>query len=374
MNESMVITASHTRQRGHVALFLWRFILCLAAASALAGALTVKVMTSFEDKRSAAETIIIIDDNDAPAALAYYDLLYKNDDKSTPETGTNNDIYTLDRSSVPEGEGALLPVDLSRDGLQLINETGYTPDLDTLLKTDIDLPGDTAVSYNYTGFTKTVFQPLVLILHTHGTEAYADESAVSYESDYGFRSGDTAENVVSVGAAMAEELNKCGVPTIHCTVMHDKESYLDSYKRAAETINYYLEKYPSIECILDIHRDALQNTSGDILRPVTTVETDGGVTEAAAQIMSVVGTDYRGAIHPQWRRNLVLAVKLQDSLDLSYKNLARPINLRGAAFNQQYAPLSLLLEIGSTGNTLAEAVRSGIIVAKTLAGILLSVI
>lgn len=369
----MVITASHIRRRGHVALFLWRFILCLAAASALAGALAVKVMNSFEDKKSTAETIIVIDDNDAPAALAYYDLLYKNNDKTVPGTN-NNDIYTLDLHSLPEGEGALLPVDLSRDGLQLINETDYTPDLDTLLKTDIDLAADTNVSINYTGFTEAAPQPLVLILHTHGTEAYAARDAVSYASDYGFRSGDTAENVVSVGAAMAEELNKCGVPTLHCTIMHDKESYLNSYKHAAETINYYLKKYPSIICVLDVHRDALQNTKGDILRPVTTVNTDGGATEAAAQIMSVVGTDYRGAIHPQWRRNLVLAVKLQDTLDLNYENLARPINLRGAAFNQQYAPLSLLLEIGSTGNTLAEAVRSGIIVAKTLAGILLSVI
>jgi stage II sporulation protein P len=361
-------------------MFLWKLILCFMAASAIAGALTVKVLTSFEDKKSTAETIIIIDDNDAPAALAYYDMLYNSDNiknkdiKITAGTNTNNDIYASDRPSLPEGESALLPVDLSREGLQLINETGYTPDLGTLLKTDINLPEDTDVSYSHTNFTESAIQPLVLILHTHGTEAYADEDAVSYATDYGFRSGDITKNVVSVGSAMAEEFNNCGVPAIHCTVMHDKESYLNSYNRAAETINYYLDKYPSIICVLDIHRDALQNTGGDILRPVTVVKTDDGATETAAQIMSVVGTDDRGAIHPEWRRNLVLAVKLQDALDLNNVNLARPINLRSAAFNQQFAPLSLLIEVGSTGNTLTEAIRSGIIVAKTLAGILLNVV
>jgi hypothetical protein len=50
MNESAVTAASHIRRRGHAALFLWKLILCLAAASALAGSLALKVMTSFEDK------------------------------------------------------------------------------------------------------------------------------------------------------------------------------------------------------------------------------------------------------------------------------------------------------------------------------------
>ncbi|MHB1153616.1 MAG: stage II sporulation protein P [Eubacteriales bacterium] len=373
MNDSAVIATPKAKRLNNVIfLFLWKFILYLTAVSAIAGAFTVRVISALEYKKSTGETTILIEDYDEPTAIAYYDLLYINDKETNTEIKTDVELYNIDRSSIPEGKSALLPINLSRNGMQLINETEYTPDLDSLLLSEIELPFYTDINYNYTSFVEIKEQPLVLILHTHGTESYAAEGEISYESDYGFRSNDINQNVVAVGKAMSETLNLCGVPTVHCIVMHDKESYLNSYKRAAETISFYLNKYPSIVCVLDIHRDALQNSNGDILRPVTEIEFNG-ISETAAQIMAVIGSDYRGAIHPKWRDNLVLALKLKNNLDLRYTNLSRPINLRGAAFNQQYAPLSLLLEIGSTGNTLAEAIRSGIIVADTLAGILLQI-
>lgn len=374
MNDSAVISAPKTKRLNNVILlFLWKLILYLTAVSAIVGAFTVRIIAALEYKKGNDETTILIDDYDEPTAVAYYDLLYINHNETNTEIKADVELYSLDRSKIPEGKSALLPINLSRDGMQLINETEYTPDLDSLLLSEIKLPSYTDVNYNYTNFIETEEQPLVLILHTHGTESYAAEKEISYETDYAFRSDDITENIVAVGTAMSEELNKCGVPTIHCIVMHDKESYLNSYKRAAETISYYLNKYPSIVCILDIHRDALQSSNGDILRPVTAVELKG-ISETAAQIMTVVGSDYRGAIHPKWRENLALALKLKNNLDLKYTNLSRPINLRGAAFNQQYAPLSLLLEIGSTGNTLAESIRSGVIVADTLANILMPII
>lgn len=374
MNDSAVISVPKTKRLNNVILlFLWRLILYLTVVSAIVGAFTVRIIAALEYKRSIGETTILIDDYDAPTAFAYYDLLYINHNETNTEIKTGVELYCLDRSTIPEGKSALLPIDLSRVGMQLINETEYTPDLDSLLLSEIKLPSYSDVNYNYTSFIESEEQPLVLVLHTHGTESYAAEGEISYDTDYGFRSDDITENVVAVGTAISEELNKCGVPTIHCIVMHDKESYLNSYKRAAETISYYLNKYPSIVCILDIHRDALQNSNGDILRPVTSVEFNG-ISETTAQIMAVVGSDYHGAVHPKWRDNLVLSLKLKSNLDLRYTNLSRPINLRGAAFNQQYTPLSLLLEIGSTGNTLAEAIRSGVIVADTLASILLQII
>ncbi len=374
MNDSAVITAPKIKRPNNVILlFLWKFVLYLTAVSAIAGAFTVRIITALEYKKSIGETTILIDDYDEPTAIAYYDLLYMNDKETNIEIKTDAELYTIDRSIIPEGKSALLPINLSRSGMQLINETEYTPDLESLLLSEIKLPLYADINYNYTSFVEIKEQPLVLILHTHGTESYAAEGELSYNSDYGFRSDDVKQNVVAVGKAMSEELNQLGVPTLHCIVMHDKESYLNSYKRAAEAITFFLNKYPSIVCVLDIHRDALQNSNSDILRPVTAVEFKGK-TETAAQIMAVIGSDYRGAIHPKWRDNLALALKLKNNLDLRYTDLSRPINLRGAAFNQQYAPLSLLLEIGSTGNTLAEAIRSGVIVADTLAGILLQII
>ena len=87
--------------------------------------------------------------------------------------------------------------------------------------------------------------------------------------------------------------------------------------------------------------------------------------------MTVVGTDELGANHPNWTQNLNLAVKLQYLLNSDYKDFARPINLRGAGFNEQYPSGSLILEIGSCTNTLSEAKTAGKLTADCLAKIIL---
>ena len=82
--------------------------------------------------------------------------------------------------------------------------------------------------------------------------------------------------------------------------------------------------------------------------------------------MTVIGSDYKGANFPNWERNLSVALKLKKILDEEDDTLSRPVYLRGAAYNQQYAPCSLLLEIGTSGNTLEEAENAAVIVAEAL--------
>ena len=89
--------------------------------------------------------------------------------------------------------------------------------------------------------------------------------------------------------------------------------------------------------------------------------------EAAAQIMFVVGTSEKGANHPRWEENLGYALTLQTMLSERYPGLMRAVNLRGASFNEQYTPRSLLLEIGSSGNTLAEAKRAVRVLGEAIA-------
>ena len=86
--------------------------------------------------------------------------------------------------------------------------------------------------------------------------------------------------------------------------------------------------------------------------------------------MSVVGTDFKGANHPNWIKNLELAVAIQTKMNAYNSTLTRSINLRGAAFNEQYTSGSLLLEIGSCGNSLEEAKRTAKITAETIADII----
>lgn len=275
------------------------------------------------------------------------------------------DVYAYDPAAVPAGEKPILPLDLSLaeyGANYLSNETAYTPDIPALLqKTDI-LPAPAAISAS-----AKAGEPLVLILHTHGTEAYSPDGAISYPdaADYA-RSLDPEESVLAVGERMAEVLREAGIPTLHCVILHDKSAYRDAYVRAAETISAYLAAYPSIEYVLDVHRDALVRGEGELVRPVVAL---GG--EAVAQVMILAGTDYKGAYFPAWQDNLAFALQLRERLNAAHPGIARPVYLRGAAFNEHLGPRSLLLEIGASGNSLPEALRAGERVAATLAEMIL---
>lgn len=173
--------------------------------------------------------------------------------------------------------------------------------------------------------------------------------------------------MIAVGKKTAQTLSQFGISVLHCTIMHDAESYNDSYNYAAKSIKSFIAQYPSISYVLDLHRDAIQYEDGSIARP--TIKTDLGDT---AQLMFVIGTDELGANHPNWEKNLSLAVRLQSALNSKTANLVRPISLRGAAYNEQYTDGSILVEVGACGNTLAEAENAAVLLADTLAGIILS--
>lgn len=253
----------------------------------------------------------------------------------------------------------------SADELLLSNETGYKPDLDALCDGYTQLcarDGETAVQTLAADDTGGA-GPLVLIIHTHGTEAFTKEGIEGFPADYTPpRSQDITQNIVSVGAVISDMLNLSGIPTLHCEIMHDAQSYLHSYERSLETVSAYLERYPSIRYVLDVHRDAIVTGDGALVDP--SIELNG---ERTAQIMFVVGTDYKGSSHKAWQENLALACTLQRSLNASCESIARPINLRGASFNQQYSEGALLVEIGSAASTLAEAKRAALIFAKSFA-------
>lgn len=272
---------------------------------------------------------------------------------------TYDALYKFDYSKVPDGETAIIPMDLSLSSYgseYIYNTTGYEPDISALL------------SGSLSGKTSPVYlaeknEPLVLIVHTHGTEAYSPDGATSYADNGGeiARSTNISENVVAVGEVISSVLNQNGIPTVHCTIMHDQIQYKDSYLRAEETIREYLEKYPSIKLVIDVHRDSIVKSTGELVRPVTLANG-----QAAAQVMCVVGSDWGGESCPNWQGNLALALKLRDKLNISTDKLCRPAYLRSSTYNQEIAPYSLLLEIGASGNSLNEAKVSAKLVADAL--------
>ncbi len=235
-------------------------------------------------------------------------------------------------------------------GLKINNATNYNINLDLLCADELEIE-----------LTKT--EPEVLIVHTHTTECFIGDE-MSGESE---RTTNHAYNMCAVGEVVSETLNGYGIQTIHDKTIHDYPSYQGAYTRALETINSNLEKYPSIKIVLDIHRDAYIYSDGSKLR--VAAEING---QNSAQVMLVLGTDSMGLHHPYWQSNLKLAAKIQNAAEIMYPGIMRPLNLRRERFNMHATTGSLLLEIGSNGNTLSEAKLAAECIARAIAAVLLS--
>ncbi|MBQ8835891.1 MAG: stage II sporulation protein P [Clostridia bacterium] len=252
-----------------------------------------------------------------------------------------DELYSIDISGIPSGAYPIIPVNSGTDSVtKLKNDTSYTIDMNEI--------AEKAESIAPAAITN---EPLVLIVHTHGTESFAEEGVDYYNDEINYpRSEDVSKNIVAVGKVVCDTLNENGIPTIQCEVMHDKESYINAYDRTAQSIQYYLEKYPSIQYIFDVHRDSLIRSDLTKLKPVTLYKNT-----PCAQVMMIVGSNEKGAAEYDWQSNLVLAEAVQQKLFKDASGIARQLNLRGATYNQQYAKHGLLVEIGSCGNTLTEA-------------------
>lgn len=218
--------------------------------------------------------------------------------------------------------------------------TGLNPDRQTLLcrPSGLDFSGE---------------GPKVLIVHTHSSEAYTPEPGWEYTPSDELRTGQPEFSVIRLGCRIAELLNTAGIETLHDTALNDYPVYSGSYDRMLRTIEGYLAQYPTIQMVLDIHRDAASNPDGT---PFAAVSEQNG--ERCAKLMLVIGTDGCGMPHPDWQENLANALKLQALVERNAPGLCRDIDLRTERFNQHETPGSMIVEFGSTGNTLQEALRS----------------
>ena len=208
--------------------------------------------------------------------------------------------------------------------------------------------------------------PQVLILHTHGSEAYTPvpETDIVWSGNY--RTTDYRYNVVRVGDEMAEVFGAAGISVLHDRTLYDYPSYNGAYDRALVSIQKYLEQYPSIRFVLDVHRDAIEDGQGNQYKAVSEVEGAG----VSAQMSLVVGSDGGGLTHPDWMENLKLAAAVQQDILEHYPTLMRPVLLRNSRYNQHAATGSLLLEVGAAGNSPEEAALAGRLFAERMTAVL----
>lgn len=287
---------------------------------------------------------------------------------ATPDLPAGQPAQDHDDISEPPPETTAAPEDIIARTLVPTSTQGYEVSGSLYLYNrtglDVDLAAAAAAPVN---IALPAEGPQILIVHTHGSEAYTPDGTDIYEpSDNNTRTLDENYNVVRVGDEMERVFTELGLTVVHDRTLYDYPKYNGAYDRSAEAVQRYLEQYPSIKIVLDVHRDALVGTDGTVYKPV--LQIDGVKT---AQVMLLVGTDDAGASFPDWGEHLALAMQIQQQMNSLWPGLARPITLRTARFNQQLTKGSLLVEVGGHGNSLEEALAGARLFARSAAKVLL---
>lgn len=229
----------------------------------------------------------------------------------------------------------------SYDGVDIKNGTDYT------LTDEILNPN--GLEYNKSD---------VIIFHTHTCESYTPTEAYPYEESGTFRTIDLNYSVSRVGDSLTDQLTSYGFNVIHNKTYHDYPAYTGSYGRSMETVQGILNEKPNTDIIIDLHRDAIADTT---YAPSVQIGD-----EIASQLMFVIGTDGGGLEHPNWQQNLKFAISVQKKANELYPGLFRSILLRNSRYNQQLGKAACIIEVGATGNTLEQSMTSMKYLAKVM--------
>ena len=167
--------------------------------------------------------------------------------------------------------------------------------------------------------------------------------------------------MVRVGDAICQELEKSGIGVIHDTEIHDLK-YTGAYDNSRKTVEKILKENPTVQIVLDVHRDAIEQSDGTKIKPTFTYNG-----KKAAQLMIIAGCqDGKVKDFPNWEQNLTFALQLHEKTETMFPKMMRPILFSARKYNMDVVPCSVLLEFGSDSNTLAEAEYSGHLFGRAL--------
>lgn len=253
--------------------------------------------------------------------------------KDNDDANTKESIHAMTPQVKPVNEKSI-----ESHNVEIKNETNYNVNKEELINSEI--------TYSASGNN-----PKVLIVHTHACETYSDYNGIGLGDNGSYRTVNTGQNMVKIGKTISDVFRANGINVIHDTTLCDYPEYNSSYVKSLGVIEWYLERYPQIEFVFDIHRDAIEDKNGIPSKLTANINN-----KKCAQVMIVCGTDASGLNNPNWRENLTLALKIQKNLETMYPGLMRPVNLRKERFNMHKTKGSLLFEVGTHGNTLDEAI------------------
>lgn len=260
----------------------------------------------------------------------------------------NETAQAQETSQIPEGTATQKQVEIPREQLTdfnyLLNNFFVVDPTTTALESQINV--DTLLGKDMK-LEKNPEQPQILIYHTHSQEGFAD----SVE-------GDTSTTVIGVGDYLVQLLQeRYGYQVLHITDTFDiVDGQLDrsaAYNYAEPVISQALQEHPTIEIVIDLHRDGVDESKHLV------TEVNGKPT---AQVMFFNGlsrTNQNGEIsylpNPYIEDNLAFSFQLEYLAKQYYPEYTRCIYLKGYRYNLHLKPRSLLLEVGAQTNTVEEA-------------------
>lgn len=209
--------------------------------------------------------------------------------------------------------------------------------------------------------------PQVLIMHTHTSESYLLGNGEYQDQDYTCRTTDPSQSVVAVGQKISEKLAEKGICVIHDGTLHDRGDFNKAYAYSEETVTAVLNKYPSIKVVLDIHRDGIVESDGTPVAAVNTINE-----REAAQVMIISAATDGYYYVPNYLQNFHFACLLQQYMESANPGITRPVLFQYCNYNQHLTTGSLLLEIGSQGNTLEQALYTGELIGESIGDALLT--
>lgn len=194
-------------------------------------------------------------------------------------------------------------------------------------------------------------KPLVLLYHTHATEAYLPSTEGNYHKV------PEKDTVREVGNVLEGQLEARGINVIHDKTIHDNPSYNESYDRSFTTIKALLAKYPTIVYSIDLHRDAVPGTPKGSTIHVGDRECSG--------LSYVLSTDVAS-----YSRNRAFVDKINSLGEKRYGDFKGVVRERPYTYNQELGKCMILLEVGNNRNTITEGKNCAKVYGELLAEVI----
>ncbi|MCL2362324.1 MAG: stage II sporulation protein P [Defluviitaleaceae bacterium] len=212
----------------------------------------------------------------------------------------------------------------------------------------------------------TVTGPQVLIFHTHSLERFVDSNPLN-----------PMDSVVGVGRHLAELLSNYGIEVLHYTAQFDvvdgRPQRRGAYERMEPVIQQVLADNPSIQMVIDLHRDGVREGHGPFITYIN------GERMARIMFFNGLSRQYRGGQvtevpwlpNPYQQENLNLSFRLQLAANELFPGFARRAYLREFRYSLHMMPMSMFVEVGNQYNTVDEAMRAMGPLAEIIAAVVL---